>query len=44
MSARIPGFHEQAVQVDEHTVHVVSGGDGPPVLLLLHGFPQTHLA
>lgn len=37
-----PGFTEQTVPVEGVGVHVVSGGSGPPVLLL-HGFPQTHL-
>lgn len=39
----IPGFGAATVHTDVPTLHVVSGGDGPP-LLLLHGFPQTHLA
>lgn len=39
----IPGFGAATVHTDGPTLHVVSGGDGPP-LLLLHGFPQTHLA
>ncbi|MBX9386937.1 alpha/beta fold hydrolase [Streptomonospora nanhaiensis] len=42
MSIRIPGFDEQTVRVGEVDLHVALGGDGHPVLLL-HGFPQTHL-
>jgi pimeloyl-ACP methyl ester carboxylesterase len=38
-----PGFAERTVPVDGAEVHVVHGGSGHPVLLL-HGFPQTHLA
>jgi pimeloyl-ACP methyl ester carboxylesterase len=38
-----PGFVERTVPVDGAGVHVVHGGSGHPVLLL-HGFPQTHLA
>ncbi|MEV0048924.1 alpha/beta hydrolase [Saccharopolyspora shandongensis] len=36
------GFVEQTVSVRGSGVHVVHGGAGHPVLLL-HGFPQTHL-
>lgn len=36
------GFETFDVTVDAVTVHGVRGGDGPP-LLLLHGFPQTHV-
>lgn len=43
MSAEIPGFGSQTMQVNDVALHVVSGGAGPPVLLL-HGFPETHLA
>jgi haloacetate dehalogenase len=35
------GFRAELVDVGEATLHVRSGGDGPPVLLL-HGYPQTH--
>lgn len=38
----ISGFREQTVRVQGAGVHVVAGGTGHPVLLL-HGFPQTHL-
>ncbi|PZS34703.1 MAG: alpha/beta hydrolase [Pseudonocardiales bacterium] len=40
--AGIPGFVEETVPVDDAGVHVARGGSGHPVLLL-HGFPQTHL-
>ncbi|MEU8323813.1 alpha/beta hydrolase [Nonomuraea sp. NPDC048881] len=43
MSVTIPGFDEHLIKVDGLDLHVASGGEGPP-LLLLHGFPQTHLA
>lgn len=36
------GFDHRDVEVDRGTVHVVVGGVGPP-LLLLHGWPETHL-
>jgi len=38
-----PGFETRNVTVDDCRFHLRTGGDGPPVLLL-HGFPQTHLA
>ena len=36
------GFVHHDVMTDRGTIHAVVGGDGPP-LLLLHGFPETHL-
>jgi haloacetate dehalogenase len=36
------GFEHHDVMTDRGTVHAVSAGEGPP-LLLLHGFPETHL-
>lgn len=36
-----PGFKVSKVQTTGATIHVVSGGQGPP-LLLLHGAPQSH--
>jgi haloacetate dehalogenase len=36
------GFKYSRVQATGATINVVSGGQGPPVLLL-HGSPQTHL-
>jgi len=38
-----PGFKVSKVQTTGATIHVVSGGQGPP-LLLLHGAPHTHLS
>jgi haloacetate dehalogenase len=40
---RIPEFAYQQVRCNEVTLNVAIGGQGPP-LLLLHGFPETHLA
>src|SRR5690349_14658964 len=37
-----PGFTTHRVQIAETQIHCVVGGNGPP-LLLLHGFPQTHV-
>jgi haloacetate dehalogenase len=36
-----PGFKTAKVETSGATIHVVSGGQGPP-LLLLHGAPQSH--
>jgi haloacetate dehalogenase len=36
------GFTTEAIQTGETSIWVCSSGSGPPVLLL-HGFPQTHL-
>jgi haloacetate dehalogenase len=35
------GFRTQRLALPDGKIHVVSGGAGPP-LLLLHGYPQTH--
>jgi haloacetate dehalogenase len=37
-----PGFRTHSIDVGEVAIHAVAGGSGPP-LLLLHGYPQTHL-
>jgi haloacetate dehalogenase len=37
-----PGFKEISIKTSEATIKGVMGGSGPP-LLLLHGYPQTHL-
>jgi haloacetate dehalogenase len=37
-----PSVVGRRVDVGPTTIHVESGGEGPPVLLL-HGFPETHL-
>ncbi len=36
------GFTARDIEVSETTIHLVTGGSGPP-LLLLHGYPQTHV-
>ncbi len=38
----LPGFEYRLIDVGEATILTAIGGSGPP-LLLLHGFPQTHL-
>ena len=35
------GFERRQIETSEATINLVTGGDGPP-LLLLHGYPQTH--
>jgi haloacetate dehalogenase len=37
-----PGFERACVQTREVAISLVRGGEGPP-LLLLHGYPQTHV-
>jgi len=39
----LDGFQSQSVSTGDAEIFVRIGGDGPP-LLLLHGFPQTHVA
>lgn len=36
------GFESKNISTSETTIHAVVGGSGPP-LLLLHGYPQTHV-
>jgi haloacetate dehalogenase len=43
MELRIPGFEYDRVPTGDVTLNVATGGAGTPVVLL-HGFPQTHLA
>jgi haloacetate dehalogenase len=43
MAPQIPGFELHDMSAAAGRLHVATGGAGPPVLLL-HGFPQTHLA
>lgn len=38
----LEGFQRATLQVNGVTINLRHGGNGPP-LLLLHGFPQTHL-
>jgi haloacetate dehalogenase len=42
MTALFPAFSEADVDVVDTTIHAVRAGAGPPVLLL-HGYPQTHV-
>jgi haloacetate dehalogenase len=37
-----PGFKRQTIQTSGTTINLLVGGNGPPVLLL-HGYPQTHI-
>ena len=37
-----PGFRTQRIQTSGATIHTLVGGSGPP-LLLIHGYPQTHV-
>jgi haloacetate dehalogenase len=39
--ALFPGFTPRRVRTAGATINLVTGGEGPP-LLLLHGYPQTH--
>lgn len=40
---RLEGFQYRRITTPNASVCVASAGSGPP-LLLLHGYPQTHLA
>lgn len=37
-----PGFERRQIETSGATINLVTGGSGPP-LLLLHGYPQTHV-
>lgn len=37
-----PGFRRHTIHTTGTSINVITGGEGPP-LLLLHGFPQTHI-
>jgi haloacetate dehalogenase len=43
VDAFFPGFTARRFALGEATIHAEVGGAGPPVLLL-HGYPQTHVA
>ncbi len=38
----LPGFVTQKIQTSGATINTLRGGSGPP-LLLVHGYPQTHV-
>ena len=42
MSEFFPGFAQRRITTSGAEINLVTGGSGPP-LLLLHGYPQTHL-
>ena len=37
-----PGFERRRIETTGATINLVTGGGGP-ALLLLHGYPQTHV-
>src|SRR5439155_5814345 len=41
-SSLFPGFERRMVKTSGATINTMRGGSGPP-LLLLHGYPQTHV-
>jgi haloacetate dehalogenase len=42
MSEFFPGFAQRRIETAGASINLVTGGSGPP-LLLLHGYPQTHV-
>jgi haloacetate dehalogenase len=42
MAAKFPGFSQHRVGTSGAEINLRRGGEGPPVLLL-HGYPETHL-
>ena len=42
MTAMFPGFERRRIRTSGATINLVIGGDVPPVLLL-HGYPQSHV-
>jgi haloacetate dehalogenase len=42
MADFFPGFEERRIATSGAAINLVTGGSGPP-LLLLHGYPQTHV-
>jgi haloacetate dehalogenase len=41
MSRLFPGFSARTIRTRGASINLVTGGEGPPVLLL-HGYPETH--
>ena len=41
-STFFPNFQNKKIQTSETKINLVIGGEGPP-LLLLHGYPQSHI-
>src|SRR5262245_8280587 len=37
-----PGFKTRSIKTSGSSIHLVHGGEGPPVLML-HGYPETHV-
>jgi haloacetate dehalogenase len=42
MTEFFPGFEQRRIETSGASINLVVGGSGPP-LLLLHGYPQTHI-
>src|ERR1700720_1698658 len=42
MTDFFPGFEQRRIATSGAEINLMTGGRGPP-LLLLHGYPQTHL-
>jgi haloacetate dehalogenase len=42
MAEFFPGFEQRRIKTSGAEINLVTGGSGPP-LLLLHGYPQTHV-
>ena len=42
MTEFFPGLERRRIATSGADIHLVTGGSAPP-LLLLHGYPQTHL-
>jgi haloacetate dehalogenase len=42
MSNFFPGFEQRQIETSGAKINLVTGGSGP-ALLLLHGYPQTHV-
>jgi haloacetate dehalogenase len=42
MTDFFPGFERRRIDTSSAQINLVTGGSGPP-LLLLHGYPQTHV-